>query len=423
MIRYLPELLKENVISQEIADSITNYYLNKKKQGLSKLFLIFGVLGALLVGLGVILIIAHNWDDLPKTVKTVLAFSPLIVSQFLCGFTLLKQKDIAWKESSAIFLFLSIGACISLISQIYHVSGDLSDFLLLWMILSFPVIYIMNSSFTSLLYIAGITYFSCESGYWSHANANHYYYWLLIIGIVPYFIRLVRNTPLSNFVKFHKIFIAFSLIISLGTLAKSNEDLFYFAYLNLFAILSMISMLQPFLNSKEENNNDEIFKILGFTGTMIILFMLSFDWFWKKYYFQSSKLLEIQSFIPLCITTLIVVLLLYRKYRSSGVIRINPTDFVSLLMLLIYMVAGSSLAIILTNSMILFLGVHTIVRGLKSNNLGILNLGMIIMAALIVSRFFDSDITFLARGILFVFVGLCFFFSNYWMLKRRRYEN
>lgn len=423
MIRYLPELLKENVISQETAENITNYYLKKKKQGLSKLFVIFGVLGALLVGLGVILIIAHNWDDLPKYIKTVLAISPLIVSQFLCGFTLIKkQRDIAWKESSSIFLFLSVGACISLISQIYHVSGDLSDFLLLWMILSFPVIYIMNSSFTSLLYIAGITYFSCESGYWSHANANHYYYWLLITGIVPYFIKLVRNTPLSNFVKFHKILIALSLIISLGTLAKSNKDLFYFSYLNLFAILSMIS-IEPFQNRKEENNDDEIFEILGFTGTMIILFMLSFDWFWKKYYFHSSKFLEIHSFLPLCITTLIAVLLLYRKYRSSGAIRINPSDYVWLLMLLIYIVAGSSLAIILTNSIILFLGVHTIVKGLKINSLGILNLGMIIMAALIVCRFFDSEITFLARGILFVFVGICFFFSNYWMLRRRRYEN
>jgi hypothetical protein len=33
MIKYISELLKENVISQEVADTITNYYLSKKKVG------------------------------------------------------------------------------------------------------------------------------------------------------------------------------------------------------------------------------------------------------------------------------------------------------------------------------------------------------------------------------------------------------
>ena len=90
----LKELIDANVISTEAADKIDSYYKSKESTSANKLFIVFGVLGALLVGLGVILILAHNWDNLSKIVKTTLAFIPLIIGQLLCLFTLLKPINI-----------------------------------------------------------------------------------------------------------------------------------------------------------------------------------------------------------------------------------------------------------------------------------------------------------------------------------------
>jgi hypothetical protein len=39
---------------------------------------------------------------------------------------------------------------------------------------------------------------------------------------------------------------------------------------------------------------------------------------------------------------------------------------------------------------------------------------------LAVCRFFDTDLSFIIRGLLFVTVGIGFFATNYWMIKKRK---
>ena len=107
----LPELVKAGVISEDTAAAIASYYNNKKEPSTNKLFVVFGILGAILVGLGIILIIAHNWDDLSRSLKTVFAFLPLLIGQLLCAFAFLKKPgNVAWRESSSVFLFFAVGA-------------------------------------------------------------------------------------------------------------------------------------------------------------------------------------------------------------------------------------------------------------------------------------------------------------------------
>lgn len=60
MIKDIPELVKAEVISEETADKIRDFYRNKRGQSTNRLFIVFGILGGILVGLGIILIIAHN---------------------------------------------------------------------------------------------------------------------------------------------------------------------------------------------------------------------------------------------------------------------------------------------------------------------------------------------------------------------------
>jgi len=94
----IDELLKAQVISPEIAERIQVYYKQKGSSSINKLFVVFGILGAILVGLGIILIIAHNWDELSKLLKTAFAFLPLIVGQALCLIALFKKsKSMAWR--------------------------------------------------------------------------------------------------------------------------------------------------------------------------------------------------------------------------------------------------------------------------------------------------------------------------------------
>ena len=154
----LIELVEAGVISQSTADDISDYYKSRRGSSKSRLLIIFGVLGAMLVGLGIILILAHNWDDLSRASKTVIAFIPLIAGQLICAYTLWKQSEsTAWREGATTFLVFAVGASISLVSQIYNIPGDLGSFFLTWSLLCLPLIYVMKSSTASLLYLIGIT--------------------------------------------------------------------------------------------------------------------------------------------------------------------------------------------------------------------------------------------------------------------------
>jgi uncharacterized membrane protein len=193
ILKELPELIKAEIISQETAEKIRFYYKSKGNTSSNRLFVLFAVLGAILIGLGIILILAHNWDIFPRAIKISLTFLPLFIGQLLCVYSLLKKDgDIAWKESSAAFLFLSVGASIALVSQIYQLPGNVGAFVFTWMLLCLPLMFIMKSSISSLLFLLGISYYACHQGYWGYPSENSYMYWVLLFASLIYYFRLYK---------------------------------------------------------------------------------------------------------------------------------------------------------------------------------------------------------------------------------------
>ena len=418
----IQELLKAEVISKEVASKIEVYYKSKSSSSSNKQFIAFGILGAMLVGLGIILIIAHNWDELSRPVKTIFAFLPLIVGQIASGYTLLKKDDsVAWREGSTTFLFFAVGSSISLVSQIYNIPGELDSFLLLWMLLCLPLIYVMRSSIASLLYLIGITYYACEVSYWAHPTQESYLYWLLLALALPHYYLLYKNKPNSNFMFFHHWFIPLSVIITLGVVADTKEELMFAAYFSLFGLFSLVGNTSFFTQQKLMRNG---YTILGSLGTVFMLLMLSFSWFWDEIRDEPYPLNEMvfsAEFVTTLILTILASGLLYWQYKKNGLKAQQPTSVVFLLFILTFIIGFFSVAaVVLINLIILAMGILIIREGARQNHLGVLNYGLLIITALVVCRFFDTDISFVVRGIMFVSVGFGFFGSNYWMLKKRK---
>ena len=421
IIKDLSNLVEANIISQETADKISNYYQNRKGYSTNRLVVAFGILGAILVGLGIILIIAHNWDELSRVTKTFFAFFPLVVGQVLCGYVLLKKKDsTAWREGSTIFLFFMVGASISLVSQIYNIPGDLRSFMLTWILLSLPLVYVLNSSAASLLYLVGITYYAGIIGYWSYPVSESYLYWLLLAAAIPHYYLLYRKHPGSNFMTFHNWFFPLSVVIILGTIADGSEEFMFIAYTSLFGLFGLIGN-SDFLKEQRLINN--AYKIFGSLGTVIILLMLSFSWFWdelKETDLLLDSLFFSSEFIVSVIISMLAGIMLLFQYKEKPIREFNPVLFAFILFILIFVVGiFSSVAVIFINALVFAIGVITISNGAKQDNLANLNYGLLIITALIVCRFFDTDMSFVLRGILFVIVGAGFFTTNYYMLKKR----
>lgn len=422
ILKDIPELLKANIITQETADRIRGHYKNKSGSSTNRLFIVFGVLGAALVGLGIILIIAHNWDELSRGTKTFFAFLPLLIGQLLCGYVLLKRQDsITWRESAATFLFFAIGASIALVSQVYNIPGEIGTFLLTWMLLCLPLVYLMKSSVTSLLYISGITYYAINLSYWSYSSSDSYLYWLIFLGIFPHYYQLYQKKPESNFTIFHNWIIPLSVVISLGTVAKTTEELMFIAYFSLFGLLYLVGNLSFFTQKKPRNNG---YKILGSLGTIVLLLTLSFDWFWedlRREDFQFNEIITAPEFFASVITSLLAGRLFYLQYKNKTLSDIKPLAPIFILFIVTFILGlFSPIAVVLINLYVFAIGILTIRDGAKQDHLGILNYGLLVITALVICRFFDTDLSFVIRGIMFVSVGAGFFAANYWMLKKRR---
>jgi hypothetical protein len=118
--------------------------------------LVISVIGALLLGGGVILLIAHNWEALPKAVRLAVAVGPLLVAQALAWPALGAKARTrpGYAEAVGGIWALVLGAAIAIVSQIYHLGGDTETFLLVWALGVLPIVYLLDSTLAAWVALA-----------------------------------------------------------------------------------------------------------------------------------------------------------------------------------------------------------------------------------------------------------------------------
>ena len=188
----LPELVARGVLTQDSAARLESHYgLIEQVGGRRWAVILFGVLGAVLIGGGVILLIAHNWDELTRPVRAVLSFLPLLSAQALAWFVLTKrQHSAAWREGVGAYFTLVIGATIGLIAQTYNISGDFGSFVLTWSLLALPIVYLMQARFAAALYAIGATFWASDA---SDTNGHPAWFWALAALVIPFYLARLRR--------------------------------------------------------------------------------------------------------------------------------------------------------------------------------------------------------------------------------------
>lgn len=419
-MKELNELVEANIISVEKAEEIKHYLSQKKNKPDNRLILVFGILGALLVGLGIILIVAHNWDSLSNATKLIFAFLPLAVGQLLCWLVISKKSDSAvWREAGSAFLFLAIATSISIVSQVYNLHGNLGRFLLVWMLLSLPIMYATGSSIASLLYWVGITWYASEVSYFENPQSTAYLYWGLLIAALPQYWGLVKNSASSNFTAFHHWFVAMSLTISLGMFGTDSHQLMILCYISLFSIFIIIAQSDFLLHEKTLAN---AYLIVGSMGMIVLQLVLTFRSFWDWFSNSTSDWSRSPELAVLIVLMMVAVALLFYLLKVKQWHQLNFQSYAFLLFVLIAF-AGSqlpALAQVIANIVVLVLAIFTIRDGANKRSLRILNYGLLIIAALIACRFFDTNLSFALRGLIFVGVGLAFFAANFWLIGKKK---
>ncbi|MDD7888186.1 DUF2157 domain-containing protein [Flavivirga sp. 57AJ16] len=413
----IKELVAEQVISKDTASKITSYYLSKQRHSSNKLFTVFAVLGSTLVGLGIILILAHNWDDFSRTLKTAFAFAPLIIGQAMVGYAILKDKSATWKEASGVFLFFAVGASIALVSQIYNIPGDLSSYLLTWILLCLPLIYLLKSSALVILQIVFITSYACSLGYFS-GNKTPWVYLILLASLLPHYYKLLKQGKLHNITSILNWLLPLSFVIVMGAFVRDNGNFGFLIYVILFGLLYNIGKI-PFFNDQKLRRNGYL--VLGSLGTVYMLLLTSFNWLWEAVFVNRLNFNSQAFYIALTLFCLALALLTY-SYLKKWIRNFNLFQYAFIFFMLFFMISlvNTGLSVILINLLILILGIMAVKIGAATYHFGVLNYGLLIITVLIACRFFDTDMSFVLRGLLFVGVGVGFFVTNYIMLKKQK---
>jgi hypothetical protein len=344
------------------------------------------------------------------------------MGQAITGYVIFRKPNARpWREGAGAFLFFAIAISISIVSQVYNIEGDLASFLLTWMCLALPVAYVLRSSVTSMLFIIGITWYACEAGYFEYPTHNATAYWILLALIIPfYYLEFLKPNLKNNFFYFHSWLLALSITTTLGLFADASGEIIMIAYMSLFSTYILISQLKSFRTNRVLTN---AYLIIGSLGVILLLLALSFDWYWEELNNKSPESIITQpEFIVSTALTLCAGGLLYINLLNNEWNEINSKSYAFIVFIILFFIGLSSpvLSQILVNLVILILAIHTIRDGAHRNHLGILNYGLLIITALIACRFFDTDFSFVVRGLLFIAVGVGFFATNYYMIQKRK---
>ena len=167
---------EEGIISAEQSTAILGLYDVTPESPArivpSRVVSVIAVMGAALVGLGIVAAVAANWSAIPLGTKLVMMAVGVPVLYF-AGWLLI-QRWRFFRIGTAVILLgaIAFGASIHLIAQIYHVPVDSPNLMAAWFLGVVPVAYITRSKAVATL---AVVLFFAAAGFRSQA-------WLLAVG-------------------------------------------------------------------------------------------------------------------------------------------------------------------------------------------------------------------------------------------------
>lgn len=148
------------LISEEQRQRIIAHF--NLKEDSSRMLTVLLILGATLAATGLVLLVAANWEEIPRLWKVALGLA-LMLGAYGGGYYLREVRDDYRRTGEALF-FLGAGlflANIALVGQIYHLASRLPNALLLWWVGIAALPWVLRST---ALHVASLIAFSIWFG-------------------------------------------------------------------------------------------------------------------------------------------------------------------------------------------------------------------------------------------------------------------
>ena len=330
---------------------------------------------------------------------------------------------------------LMIGASIATISRIYHMGGDDEDFILTMLCATVPLFYIKRASGIAFFYLLlALLYLSLDlrvdilSGTIDFGG-NSIWFWIFILALLPhYYMSINREGRAQGFrFRFLTLIIYVSIYGALMASVDGNHLVwaltynvgFYmitqrFATKNLGTLRFMSFLTQLAI---------ALLLILA-TSRIVIMSTLRRDSF---YNFDDYDAGEWYYFLLLLVLMGGIYYNFFKSrdhYENSNkMIIFAPLLMVALMTLdfLIDLVFDDTwwwLISLIMNAYVFFLAITVMVSGSEQGRFLKMLCGLFVLALLVIVRYFDVDMGFIWKGLLFMSFGAVFFLINMFVKEK-----
>lgn len=436
---------KERIISSQQAQLLQQRYrAQATKHSQNLLQIILSVIGALLIGVGIVSILAFNWDNLPETLRMIIAFLPLVFSYLLMFYTIKnKASSAAWCEGAAIANTAGIFASLAMLSQVFHVSASLDNYFLLSAMLILPTIYLLNSASPLLIYYGALLLwrFNFEQIFKLLVLEQTQLASLLSLFLaalsLPFIIKRHQDKSKFGFtyINWSSVLLGFvftaDVLISVGKISP------------LISILVLCTLAATVAVAFRQQLPVRPFAFVG-NITYIVLFILgysrkSYTWWLIDWWLAENS--QTIFFLTLgCLAIFMGVgLWLYKYTQKQNKIAtgyyllslVGSTGLLSAMMAYdnlfktdrtIYYRSDFTTPFgnyiwIIANLIIVALAILLFYRGIKEQTPSSSSMGLALICILVTLRFFDDDFSFLIKGLIFIAMGMVFLVAN-WRLSK-----
>ncbi len=392
--------------------------------------ILFSGIGAIVAGLGVILLGAYNWHVIPKFGKLAIIFG-ILAAAHATGLWLRTRTDWRWHLGEVVCLLGSMffGAGIWLIAQIYHIEEHFPNGFLIWGLGVLAMGWALSSVTHGLLATVLLAVWGCLEA-WEYNTPVHWAPLVLLVG----------SLGLAYRTRSAWLWFAGTGALLLTVFANAGEvrtDLVLPVLINVSALLVALSLVvrgRPQFSGSEWG-----WAFFGWLGFVLSVYFLGFasvvdeglGWQPWQQGGPSSEVVTCYRGIPLALTVLgwVAVACVCRLTPSRDG---RPSDcswedwllpltaLITQLLALRALEVPAGAAAAVYNLVFLAVAVMWMARGCRAGSLRPMLLGSLMLIALTAARYFDLFESLAVRGFLFLLIGGVLFAEGFFYRHARR---
>jgi uncharacterized membrane protein len=409
---------QNGIINNSQAEAIKGLYPLQKTDRPWGL-LVFSGIGAVIIGLGIILLFAYNWDKMTKFSKLAVVFVALIVSHSIGMRLFLRSERFkGLGEAISVLGTMLFGAGIWLVASIYHIEEHYPNAFFVWALGALLLALAMPSVLQGILAAVLLAI-------WTGAEASEFHqpmFWA---------IPLLLSIFVLAYQKASKVLLAvvmLSLWATIGFVSGSylKDELILLILLSVSACYMAAGHISSWYGRFRESKG--VYNSLGFAGFVIFLYILSFKEMVEHVYKTVPKMPSSHLFyflLPAALALVGWVWVLWKMYETGEFKKRYELLLIPLVLVFgyVHLLTGlglSFVAVVVFNIVFLTQSVLMMGRGCKDCEMAPTVVGSLMLIALTIGRYVDLFEDLFTRGVIFIVVGAILFAEGIFYIRSRK---